>query len=208
MISPNTPRLALYTIGHSDHEIDKFAGLLTTHGITAVADVRSHPYSRYHGQFNREPLAESLRVFGVQYVFLGTELGARRTEAESYVGGQARYDRIRNLPAFQEGLVRLRRGLATHRIAVMCAEKDPITCHRMILICRELRNDAIDVIHVREDGRLELNADAEKRLLDAVGLPEVDLFHSREELVERAYDMQAERIAYTEADTATATPGN
>lgn len=200
MMETNLNKPCLFTIGHSDHEMPAFVSLLARHGIGAVADVRSHPYSRFHSQFNRETLAAALRQAKIQYVFLGRELGARRTERESYRNRQARYDLISELPVFREGLDRVRRGLIMLRIALLCAEKDPITCHRTVLICRHLRADPISIRHILEDGSTETTEQAESRLLDAVGLPAEHLFHSRAELIEQAYDLQAERIAYTESE--------
>lgn len=202
-----TTKPGLFTIGHSDHGLPEFAALLALHGVNAIADVRSHPYSRFHGQFNRETLAELLAREGIDYVFLGRELGARRVERESYRGKQARYDLISRLPAFREGLDRVRRGLATHRIALMCAEKDPITCHRTVLVCRHLRSDPLEIRHILDDGSLETTDQAEHRMLEAVGLPAADLFRSRTDLVEEAYDRQAERIAYTEGDVPSVASG-
>ena len=197
----------LFTIGHASHEILEFTSLLTRHSVNVVADVRSHPYSRFHAQFNRETLAELFKRSGIQYVFLGRELGARRTERESYRENQARYDLITQLPAFREGLDRLRRELVSHRIALLCAEKDPITCHRTVLVCRQLRSDPIEIQHILDDGSIETMEQSESRLLKVVGLPNADLFQNRSELIEQAYDLQAERIAYTETDTAPITSG-
>ncbi|MCH8165399.1 MAG: DUF488 domain-containing protein, partial [Planctomycetes bacterium] len=143
----------------------------------------------------------------IQYVFLGRELGARRSERESYEGKQARYDRIALLPAFREGIERLRQALGSHRIALVCAEKDPITCHRTVLVCRQLRSDPIEIQHILDDGSIETMEQSESRLLKVVGLPNADLFQDRSELIEQAYDLQAERIAYTESDTAPITSG-
>jgi uncharacterized protein (DUF488 family) len=187
----------LFTVGHSNHECEKFLDLLTRHRITALADVRSQPYSQYTPQFNREILETALGRRRVKYVFLGRELGARRDERECYVGGQARYDRILTLPAFREGLDRLRRGVQAQRIALMCSEKDPLTCHRTILICRALRTE-MAISHILDDGALEAHAAAETRLLALRGLPEGDLFTSRDEMLSRAYDQQAAAIAFTE----------
>lgn len=198
----------LFTIGHSDHETPELIELLVRHGVSVVADVRSQPYSRHHDQFNRETLAQALEQSGIAYAFLGRELGARRNERESYQGGQARYDLISRLPAFQRGLERLRSGLATHRIALLCAEKDPITCHRMVLICRQLRSDPILIQHILDDGNLESMTQAESRLLEAARVPSTHLFKSRNQLVELAYDIQGERIAYTEADEARGPDGD
>lgn len=197
----------LFTIGHSDHEMPAFVSLLVRHRVTAIADVRSQPYSRFHGQFNRDVLAESLKRAGIQYVFLGKELGARRAERESYRGKQARYDLIARLPAFREGLERLRRGVSTLRIALLCAEKDPITCHRTVLVCRHLRKDPIQILHILEDGSIETTDQVEARLLDTVKLPSEHLFRVRSELIEEAYDLQGERIAYRESELPSALNG-
>lgn len=189
----------LYTIGHSNHPIEKFVQLLAKHRISAVADVRSRPYSRMNPQFNRENLHVALKARGLAYVFLGRELGARTEDRNCYVGGKVQYDRLARTSLFQEGLERITDGVRTHRIALMCAEKDPTTCHRMILVCHELRQSLLQIAHIGADGTLELNAEAEARLVRATGLPEVDLFTSSIETVEEAYRRQAERIAWVES---------
>jgi len=188
----------LFTIGHSDHELPEFLSLLSRHGINALADVRSMPYSRFNRQFNRESLAEALKRVSIDYIFLGRELGARRSERESYEGDRARYELIRRLPAFNDGLDRIRKGVVLRRVALLCAEKDPLTCHRMILVCRQLRTDPIEIAHILEDGSLETTEQAETRLLRVVGLPANDLFRDRRDLIEQAYDTQSERLAFTE----------
>lgn len=192
----------LFTIGHSNHELDRFAELLRQHNVTAIADVRSSPYSRFNPQFNRDVLEAALRRRGVRYVFVGDELGARRSETDCYVDRKARYDLIAKTPEFAEGLARIRRGLADHQVALMCAEKDPLTCHRTILICRHLRGFAIEIAHILEDGSLESMQQAEDRLLALMRVPSQDLFRGKDELIEEAYDKQAEKIAYVEPEPA------
>lgn len=188
---------AILTIGHSDHSWETFLQLLLQHRVDAVADVRSMPYSRFNPQFNREALQTGLKASGLYYVFLGEELGARRSEPDCYVDGKARYELIAKAPRFQEGLSRVREGAAKYRIALLCAEKDPLTCHRTILVCRHLRDAGITISHILEDGRLESREDAEQRLLSIAGKPGPDLFISVIERIEDAYDVQGERIAYT-----------
>ena len=61
----------IFTVGHSTHSIQDFMKLLKSRGITAIADVRSAPYSRFQPQFNREVLTKSLKDSGIEYVFLG-----------------------------------------------------------------------------------------------------------------------------------------
>lgn len=202
MSPQNAAPATLLSIGHSDHEIPAFVELLRRHQVDVIADVRSQPYSRFHAQFNRETVCEALKQHGIQYLFLGRELGARRSEPEAYAGKQARYDRICKLPLFLAGLDRLRVGASKYRVALMCAEKDPIECHRSVLICRQLRKDALTIQHIGPDGALESTSQLEQRLLALVGLPPTHLFMNQEQLIEEAYDIQSGRIAYTEAEVA------
>ena len=188
----------LYTIGHSTHPSARLIELLRMHGVSAVADVRSSPYSRYNSQFNREALQHVLQDAGIEYVFLGGQLGARPADTSCYVDGKVQFSRIAAGRAFADGLARLRAGIESYRTTLLCAEKDPIGCHRMILVCRALRGSDVRMRHILDDGSLETNEHAERRLMQALGVPETDLFATPEELVLRAYDTQAGRIAYEE----------
>ena len=186
----------IFTIGHSDHKPGKFVDLLKNNYISAVADVRSAPYSRYHPQFDRNEIEKTLKEAGIGYVFLGEELGARRTEVECYVDGKARYELIARTHAFQNGLRRLKKGCLTHRIALMCAERDPLTCHRAILIGRYLRASSVSISHILDDGKLETNYELECRLLKSINMDGGDLLDSRTNAIEKAYEIQGLRIAY------------
>ncbi len=200
----------LFTIGHSDHKIFDFLRLLRSHGINALVDVRSHPISRVHPQFNKEVLAADLKKAKIAYVFLGRELGARRVEPSCYVDGRAEHDRIAALPVFQEGLQRIREGIRRYRIALMCAERDPLDCHRGILVCRHLRNEGISIQHIREDGSLESETAFEKRLVDRLEI-EPDLFdggQAFDRLVEKAFDVQGKKIAYIQRRPGATDPRN
>lgn len=186
----------ILTIGHSTHSQQKLVTLLQQHGVTAVADVRSHPYSRLHPQFNREALSEALKRERMAYVFLGTELGARATNPECYEQGKVQYSRLAGTVSFQEGLKRLVHGTERYRIAVLCAERDPLACHRGILISRHLVGFGIDVQHILADGRIEIHNQALLRLLSELGLAGEHLFRDRDALVAAAYEMRGEQIAY------------
>ncbi len=187
----------LFSIGHSNHEMDVFLALLRRYGITAVADVRSDPCSRFNPQYNHDALQRSLEGAGIRYVFLGKELGARRSEEDCYVEDRVCYHLVAQSPQFQEGLQRLHRGMEKFRIALLCAEKDPLYCHRMILVFRSLRNQGFRLQHILEDGRVESQNEAEDRLLEELDLPlDGDLFFSRNEIIEQAYDRQGKKIAY------------
>lgn len=186
----------IYTLGHSNGPIERLIGLLGQYSITAVADVRSQPYSRFNPQFNREALAASLKAVRIEYAFLGQELGARSEDPSCYRNGRAQYSLMAKTAIFQRGVDRLLEGAERFRIAILCAEKEPLVCHRGILISRYLCEHGISVLHILEDGSLENHEDALTRLLQLHGLQENHLFHSRDELIALAYEKQAEGIQY------------
>jgi uncharacterized protein (DUF488 family) len=186
----------IYTIGHSNHELPTLARLLETHSVTAIADVRSHPYSRFAPQYCRKPLEGGLADAGIGYVFLGRELGARSPDPACYVDGRVQYDRLATQPAFLEGLKRLAQHAERHRIALLCAEKDPIDCHRALLVGRRLWGSGIPVEHILADGSLESQRALESRLLALCKLADADLFKNRDELVADAYEILGRRGAY------------
>jgi uncharacterized protein (DUF488 family) len=188
----------LFTIGHSAHSADHFVDLLKMNGVSAVADVRSRPYSRFNPQFNRETLQPTLQAAGIAYRFLGRELGARSEDRSCYIDGKVQYDLLAQTPLFRRGLTRVINGVREHHVALMCAEKDPITCHRMVLVCHALRPEKLEIVHVCADGSLEPHVNAERRMMAAVGLQVSDLFTSGEEVVEEAYRVQGQRIAWVE----------
>jgi uncharacterized protein (DUF488 family) len=193
-------RRVVFTIGHSTHPLDRFMALLKQHNITALCDIRSRPYSRINPQFNRENLKKSLREQGIVYVFLGKELGAQSEDASCYLLGKVQYDRLAKTNLFRKGLDRVREGMKGYRLALMCAEKDPLECHRSILVARHLEALHTMVEHILDDGSLESHGKALNRLLRQLQLPEQDLFRSREDMIEEAYRIQSERIAYDEGE--------
>lgn len=197
---------SVFTIGHSTHSQERFICLLRQHGITALCDVRSSPYSRMNPQFNREELEKALSAPGIQYRFLGKELGARSDDPRCYEAGKVQYERLAETTLFKYGLKRVVKGMKEgFRIVLMCAEKEPLECHRTILVARQLVALGIDVVHIHADGCLETHDAALSRLAHLVNLPEYDMFHSRDELLVNVYRKQGERIAYEigEPDSAT-----
>lgn len=199
----------LFTVGHSNLNIETFISLLQQHGITAVADVRSHPYSRRFPHFSQPALKTSLLNAGINYVFLGRELGARPEDLSCYdITGKALYERIAATDLFSTGIQRLLKGAETYKIALMCAEKDPITCHRTILVCRQLRKFDLQINHILSDGNLETHQQLETRLLakfnkseepnQPIQLTLFELEPAKPKAIdiEAAYNRQGNQIAY------------
>lgn len=191
----------VFTVGHSTHSQERLAGLLRDHKISALCDVRSTPYSRLNPQFNREEFKQRLREAGIAYVFLGKELGARSSDRSAYVNGKVQYDRLAKTPLFLGGLERIREGLKKHTIALMCAERDPLECHRSILVARWLVHLGIEVQHIHADSHLESHAEAMERLVTQLKLPQSDMFRNHQDVLDDAYRIQEARIAYTLDDS-------
>jgi uncharacterized protein (DUF488 family) len=191
----------IYTVGHSTHSIGSFIDLLRLHQIDVVGDVRSQPYSARFPHFSRDSLQASLKTAGIRYVFLGRELGARRDETDCYVNGQATYERIAKLPAFAQGIDRVLVGARKYRVALMCAEQDPLTCHRTILVCHELKKHNVLIRHICRMGALEDHQQTERRLVEEeLGCADQrDMFSTIGDplkRLEQAYAQRAGSIAY------------
>ena len=189
------------TIGHSNHPLETFMDLLLQHRITVLADVRSAPYSRFNPHFNREPLAAALKARQIRYVYLGRELGGRSDDPDCYEDGRIRYERLAQTDRFHEGIERVMRGAVEHRIVLMCSEKEPVDCHRTLLVAQSIDKRGMDIAHIHPDGRLESHADAMQRLINRFNLEQEqqDMFsqqQSRTELIAEAVTRQAGRVAH------------
>ncbi|MFJ1457448.1 DUF488 family protein [Nocardia sp. N2S4-5] len=194
---------AMLTIGHSTHDLPGLVRLLRQHDVTAVADVRSVPASRFAPQFNRNAVERGLREAGIKYVFMGKELGARTEDASCYVDGQVQYARLARTSEFTSGIERLVNGAQTERIAVMCSEGEPLDCHRTVLIARVLAERGLSIDHIHADGQLESHSSAVERLMVKFGLAEPDLFRTVAERLEEALNRQERRIAYVDEEIRT-----
>jgi uncharacterized protein (DUF488 family) len=190
----------LLSIGHSNHSIEAFLGLISSRGVTAICDVRSSPYSRFAPQFSREALKLTLTNVGIAYSFLGKEFGARSDNPLCYKGGKVQYDLLAKQQVFADGIARVTEGMKRFQIAFMCAEKNPIECHRALLVARSFFERGVPVSHIHADGSLESHEQLESRLLVLCKLPAGDMFKSRAEFVAEAYAIQGERVAYQDEE--------
>jgi uncharacterized protein (DUF488 family) len=199
--------IVVFTIGHSTHPLEAFVSLLKQHTVTALADVRSAPFSRFNPQFNKDALARDLKAHGIKYVFVGRELGARSDDPSCYENGRVQYGKLARTELFKQGIERVIKGAGEHRIALMCAEKEPLECHRTLLVARALDEQGVEVAHILGDGRLESHRAAMERLLDVAGLPHEDLFRSRADLIAEALARQERKVAYVDEKLAAEAEG-
>ena len=193
------PRNPILTIGHSALSEGHFLALLQKFSVELVVDVRSSPHSRHAPQYNRPNLAEWLREGGISYSFAGKSLGGRPDDPTLYESGRVSYTKMARAKSFISSLRRLVALTVTTRVALLCAEADPIQCHRFLLIGRALTQKAIETQHILGNGSLEPHEVGEKRLLHTAGLIQPELFDPRGEAIEKAYDFQESRVAFRRA---------
>jgi uncharacterized protein (DUF488 family) len=191
----------LFTIGYSGLEIDRFLEILKERCVDVLCDVRSVPYSRFRPDFSRRDLKRHLNRSGVKYAFFGDELGARPKERSVYVNGQAVHNLIAQKDFFRSGLARLKKGIADHNLALLCSEREPLECHRAILVCRHLPDVRDHIAHIHTDGHVEAHEEFENRLVashNLTPLPLLDDAKVWETALHEAYDKQSEVIAFSE----------
>lgn len=146
----------IFTIGHSNHDLETFLGLLKQNGIEVVVDIRSNPYSRFASHFNKADLHNTLRNNSIKYLFLGKELGGRPSNRKFYnAKGHVVYSRLAESPAFHEGIEKLIKEIKQYRVALMCSEENPRKCHRYLLVGKVLEKGGVEIIHIRGEGQLQ-----------------------------------------------------
>jgi uncharacterized protein (DUF488 family) len=184
----------LLTIGHSNLAIDRFVALLKSGDVTAIADVRSVPLSRWCPWFSRKPLAERLAAEGIAYLWFGDSLGGRPRERALYRDGVVDYEALAASAPFRAGLDRVVEEIGRHRLCLLCAEREPLDCHRCLLVARALAERSLAAGHIRPDGSIEPHAATEERLLELNGA-EGDLFLDRAARLADAYRRRARAVA-------------
>lgn len=143
----------VWTVGHSNHDVDVLLALVRRYRIAHVVDVRSHPYSRYAPHFNRDELQSSIEACDMRYTFLGSALGGRpRREDQLDADGHALYGMMAAEPDFNEAIDGVLRGASEHRIALLCSCGAPHECHRRLLVGKILCDLGAELRHILPDG--------------------------------------------------------
>jgi uncharacterized protein (DUF488 family) len=199
---------SLFTIGHSSLELDAFLRILIAHEVKIVCDVRSRPGSFRFPQFNREPLEACLTSAEIKYEFLGDTLGGRPSDpGVYYADGVVNYDERRKAKDFGAGIDRALELSSATNITLMCAEEDPLQCHRFLMICPSLLERGVTPSHIRRGGELESQREAEDRLLKLHDLAAFDsgsLFICERDVALRdALRLQSQEFAFRTSPEAT-----
>jgi uncharacterized protein (DUF488 family) len=194
---------AIHTFGYSTQTVEQFIDTLKLHAIDVVVDVRSVPYSKYTPQFNQEQIKKALAKANLQYLFFGKEFGARRDEPEAYRNGKVDFEAVKVLPSFLRGVERIASGLSkNYKIALACTEKNPLECHRFLLVSKALQDSLkIEVSHILEKTKLASQAELEKKMLASLNL-QPDFFSAGSNNLNlfKAYHTFSERIEYKQKE--------
>jgi uncharacterized protein (DUF488 family) len=188
----------LFSIGHSNIAADRFIALLRDAGADAIADVRSTPYSRFFPWFSRKNLEARLVAEGMAYLPYGEPLGGRPQDQSLYRNGIADYEAMAQHDDFRASLGRLQSDALRRRVCLMCAEREPLDCHRCLLVARALAERGLRIGHILHDGTIETHAATELRLVAWSGVvTESDLFVTgQSERLAAAYRRRARAVAY------------
>jgi len=190
--------LEIFTIGHSNHPLEKFLDLIEQARIDVIVDVRSSPFSKMVPHFNRDALERELRTRSIKYVFVGEELGGRSKGSADYENGQVVYSRLAAKPEFKATLDQIVESAQNSQVSLMCSEKEPLDCHRTILLSQSLQKFGIRVRHLLADGSSESHGEALQRLLEIHHLASPTLFDDDETRIMEALTKQEKKIAYRE----------
>lgn len=192
----NMPSFDFLSIGHSNIQAKRFAAMLQSAGAGTVADVRSVPLSRHFPWFSKNALAARLAAADIDYVPIGDQLGGRPRNASLYKAGVAEYEAMANQPEFLAGMDQLLDAAARSRVCLMCAEREPLDCHRFLLVARKLAERGFAIGHILHDGTIEPHAATEERLL-ALTQEGCDLFApGQSERLTAAYRCRSRAVAY------------
>jgi uncharacterized protein (DUF488 family) len=155
----------LFSIGHSNLPAERFLAMLQAAGVNAIADVRSTPYSRFCPWFSQKPLAATLAAAGIGYSAMGDTLGGRPRDDAVYRDGVADYEAMVTAPEYVTALENLVEAAKRSRLCLLCAEREPLDCHRCLLVARSLSKRGVAVGHILHDSAIEAHTATERRLL-------------------------------------------
>ena len=149
------PRGRLFTIGHSNNSLEHLAKLLKENSVKILLDVRSHPYSRYVPQFNRENLERASKQLEFEYRFAGDYLGGKPKDTSCYDGDKVNYYKIASKDSYKKAIKRLIEISKETVTAILCSEENPYVCHRHKLIAKTLSGMGVEVLHIRHNSKVE-----------------------------------------------------
>ncbi len=193
----------LYSIGYAGYQIEDFINELKANEIGVLIDVRSTPYSSHFSEYNRDNLEKRLNCNRIHYRNYANEFGARQPDPSFYSPeGYLDFEKFTSSTVFNSGVKKIEEGMKQNFVfAFMCAEKDPINCHRSIMVTRPLSEKGYTIIHLIPRSKPISQQVIENRLLEEY-YPErsqIGLFDNNineNELIQKAYRKKNAEIGF------------
>lgn len=194
----------LYTIGYSGYKLESFFNELKKYAISVVIDVRSTPYSKHHPDYNKENLESSLKANGILYRNYAQEFGAQQKNRAFYSSrGYLDFDIFTKSNGFLSGIEKLCAGMNKgYSFVLMCSEKDPLNCHRTIMVAREFNKSGYNIFHLLPENDKQSQNDIELRMLENYypNRHQIDLFESQaltnQDMIDLSYKKRNAEIGY------------
>lgn len=163
----------IYTIGYAGTSLDRFISILKVKNVNLLIDVRSIPKSQYFYQFNDKSLSNALLDANIKYENWKKEFGARQDNLNFYTDNILDYEKFAKSKQFKNGLAKIQDLINQNKtICLMCAEIDPVNCHRAILCAKEFSNLGLEITHIiaKRNGEtnFESQSEFESRLLEFI----------------------------------------
>jgi len=197
----------VYTIGYSSFTSDEFWKTLVKNHVQLVIDVRSTPFSKRYPEYNKDVLKEFLAQHRIFYRNYAREFGARQEDHKFYTrDGYLDFELFSQSEAFRSGVEKLCKSMEQDYIfALMCAEKNPIDCHRAIMVSRAFSDKGYRVLHILPHGKILTQDDFNQELLDKYypsrfQLSLIDSSKSDADLLKQAYRYRNADIGYRMED--------
>jgi len=196
-------RKILYTIGYSGFSVPDFIDVLKRYRINVIIDVRSTPFSSYFSAYNKEHLERLLKSHHIYYRNYAKEFGAQQIERRFYTAqGYLDFELFTASDIYHHGYQKIEDGLKQEYVfAFMCAEKDPMDCHRSIMVSKTFNDHGYSVLHLLPAKNPVSQVDIEERLLDKY-FPDRDQLSllseqkDENELITEAYRKRNAEIGY------------
>ncbi len=103
--------MEIFTIGHSNYDVERLIDMLRFYNINCVVDIRGTPYSKYNIQYNKEIIQKTLEREGFIYIYMAKELAAKRINKVSYNDeGYSDFEKVVQEEEFIKGMERLKNG--------------------------------------------------------------------------------------------------
>jgi len=187
------------TIGYGNMNVNDFIQRLVDNRVNCIVDIRTRPYSKFNISFNKEEFRDRLADYKISYFWLGNKLGGKYDKISLCNSkGVVDYEKVAETERFKEGLNELIKFCETRNVCIMCSEKDPLKCHRFLLVSWQLKD--YNIYHIMPDGTLLKNAELEQKLLKLYGSArQLSLFAEDNEgtLEDKVYKEQSLKTAYT-----------